>query len=106
MLVLVNKVYDICDLTILCRGILEKKKKKKIDQQYQCSILHVALATCCNQYILYIMLLNLKVSIAYIYEAYHIKVEKVDFFVSFIFFTMYYISSRYNLILNLKFHLF
>lgn len=28
MLVLVNKVYDICDLTILCRGILEKKKIK------------------------------------------------------------------------------
>lgn len=52
------------------------------------------------------MLLNLKVIIAYIYEAYHIKVEKVDFFVSYIFFTMYYISARYNLILNLKFHLF
>lgn len=94
---------------MLCRGILEKKilklKKKKNDQQYQRSKLHVALATCCNQYILYIMLLNLKVIIANIYEAYHIKVEKVEFFVSFIFSKMY-ISSRYNLILNLKFHLF
>lgn len=97
MLVWVNNVYDICDLTILCRGILGKTQIKKNKWPF-ILMLYISLGDL--QYLENLVHIDYKwnVILSNIYETYSVPKFKSWQSGLFRFVHFNYINSRYNLI--------